>query len=108
MRINHVEISVSHETADALKRTESQRSSRVRVPATGPTKRYSSPGRPTLPAVARCPIGTSVRVANSVENAFRKLLVFRRSSDGSRIAEYTARSSDRVNSSGRSWKATHE
>jgi hypothetical protein len=32
---------------------ESQRSSRVRVPPTGPTKRYSSPGRPTFPATAR-------------------------------------------------------
>src|SRR5262249_4837907 len=59
---------------------ESQRSSRVRVPLMGPTNRYSSPGRPTLRTLARCPMGTSVSVANSAENAFLKLLVLSRSS----------------------------
>ena len=59
-------------------------------------------GRPTLPAVERCPTGTSVSDANKAENAFLKLLVFSRTSDGSRMAEYTARSSDRVNWSGKS------
>src|SRR5215207_6922365 len=63
---------------------ESQRSSRVRVPPMGPSKRYSSPGRPTLPAAARLPTGTSVPEAKSVEKAFLKLLVFNRINDGSR------------------------
>ena len=56
IRSKLISISVSHEASGRAARlcrkraVESQRSSRVRVPATGPTKRYSSPGRPTLPA----------------------------------------------------------
>ena len=51
----------------------------------GPENWYSSPGRPGPSAAARSPVWTSAPVLNRAENAFLKLLVFSRTSDGSAL-----------------------